>query len=791
MIFKTPFESHLDKPLVVKGRPIRPLISLRKHKLLAILLLVLMISVAGVMFIVTPPIFYTEAVVQILPSYVGNLSQESDYIGHKQNSALSNQIYLLYNYDVIMETLKKLGLSEQAQEKITGYPDFAKIIWEVIKSMMEEVGISMDFFNTTDYINKDNKRVKQFQNAIIARQIPNTYLINVGTYSIDPDGLATIINTLIETYTNKINSDRYFGKDIRVKNLSDRKMELQTELRALDARKSLLMQEIDRLNSSLQVIGISPVGGQLSQSYSQILMNSTMAHGDAHRKRLEAELKLAAIESKIKNQENDEKRLDEIISMDKTFQRSIEVYTDKKELLSRRLMNLSKMHPERQVLEEEMLEVDKMIGDKTESMKEKMKADFKARRSSELDIQYQIAKSEFDQAKYFEDTLAAALEEHKDKMTQYTTLYSENVELAEKIARIRSQINDIENNLAKFDLEENAPGYVRIVSLARQPTEPDTKARNRIVLMCIAAGFFLSTFVPLLIDFFEQKIKTPDDIEAILNFSPMGCILEQEDSMTAAYSEEQVRRLSYSIERMHKKQGNRYFVVSSVKSGGGTTKLTINLAKQLNRIGIKTLAIEANAFKPDLCYAGSNGNPGFISVLEGESSIEDVIIESTNLLPPRIPIGDTHGNRHLSTALERYNRNKNFNKKKNDPGLRDDSLNSLKNLNYDVILIDTPPILLSADVDLLSLFVDSFVLVVESEKVSEKELKLAAKIIDQVSPSMVAVVLNRVRLSSNREYFAKLIKDFEASTKAAPNDSFAEIKLLEAGKPTADDLNPV
>jgi Mrp family chromosome partitioning ATPase len=166
--------------------------------------------------------------------------------------------------------------------------------------------------------------------------------------------------------------------------------------------------------------------------------------------------------------------------------------------------------------------------------------------------------------------------------------------------------------------------------------------------------------------------------------------------------------------------------------------------------------VELNAFKPDHRYHGTTEQGlGIVDVLVGKATLADVIVPGNTLFPDRIPVGDTQGSRHLSTG-------KNF-------------LTILDELHkhYDILLLDTPPILLSADAELLTGIADAAFLVIGAEAVSTGEVRRAARLLERLAPSVVGFIVNRVQVFGAGGYFADLLKEYETGEKLEPTGLLA------------------
>jgi Mrp family chromosome partitioning ATPase len=237
----------------------------------------------------------------------------------------------------------------------------------------------------------------------------------------------------------------------------------------------------------------------------------------------------------------------------------------------------------------------------------------------------------------------------------------------------------------------------------------------------------------------------------LLGFPPLGWILERVDEKTSQFAQDQLMRIVSGINRDRLRSGTRSVLMTAVKPGGGTTSLCMEFAMEFERLGVRTLVVEANAFKPDARFAGEGERPGLSAIILGRASFESAIVPGTGDLPDRIAIGDRQGSRHLAKATE----------------LRS-ALEGVAD-RYQMILIDAPPLLLSGDTELLAGQVDATILIVEGDALGGGEIKRAVRTLENAGPEAVGALMNRVRLLEGGGYVGELIEEFQSAERRQPN----------------------
>lgn len=169
-------------------------------------------------------------------------------------------------------------------------------------------------------------------------------------------------------------------------------------------------------------------------------------------------------------------------------------------------------------------------------------------------------------------------------------------------------------------------------------------------------------------------------------------------------------------------------MVTSAQASEGKTTTISNLAVAYAQEGKKTLLIDCDMRKPSLHHMFSIPNRnGLSKLLSGEAKLQEVlcetIIENLSLIPSG-PI-PTNPSELINSALMK------------------ELLESLKD-HYDVILIDTPPVLAVTDSIITSALCDGVIMVAAAGKVKKEYLKKAKERLDHVNASILGVVLNQI-----------------------------------------------
>lgn len=176
---------------------------------------------------------------------------------------------------------------------------------------------------------------------------------------------------------------------------------------------------------------------------------------------------------------------------------------------------------------------------------------------------------------------------------------------------------------------------------------------------------------------------------------------------------------------------NHVIMVTSTEPNEGKTFVAISLAMSIaSEKGLNVLLIDADVVKRDLPkQLGFREKRGFLDLLVDENlSVSDVIVRTNIPNLSVLPAGDHE--QHATELLA-------------SPDMKI-LMNDIAHRYSDrVIIIDTPPILLSSETSVLSRHVGQVVVVVESENTQRQHLENAVGMLGE--RENVNLVLNRVR----------------------------------------------
>jgi tyrosine-protein kinase Etk/Wzc len=286
--------------------------------------------------------------------------------------------------------------------------------------------------------------------------------------------------------------------------------------------------------------------------------------------------------------------------------------------------------------------------------------------------------------------------------------------------------------------EQSIPGNVIIMNTALPPDSPAKPNRTFIIALGLIAGLGLGLGFVYIKHFLDKTIKTPEDLERnkikfltwipkikggkAFNSAEEFFILSDADSIIG----ESFRALRTRIQFSKPGQNIKSILITSSAPSEGKSLISINLAGSFARDEKKAIIVDCDLRKPRIhSIMNESLIPGLSDYLFGKVVIEN-IIKMTKLSKLDF----------ISAGTVRSGSSEILNSKK-----MISLIQKLREL-YDIIIIDSPPILAVADTEVISNFVDASILVVSSNSTEIDWAKQSADLLRHGQNTFLGVVLN-------------------------------------------------
>ncbi len=566
-----------------------------------------------------------------------------------------------------------------------------------------------------------SRAAERLQSALAIEPVPDTYQITVGLQSPKREGLADIVNAVVTTYISKIKSEEFYGSEERVRNLKTERDHLVSAIAAAQKERSSLAEKL----------GVSTFSDAFANPYDQLLVDSKTALAEARRQKIQAAAQVDALNSTPAGETASSLRAYalEMTNKDPGLTTLDANLNERRSALLSTLSGLSPEHPGRRAAEKEL-----------KSLQEERDAMFHQLLDSYSGMILEQKEGDLAKAQKTENGLQAEVDTQTTKASSFSQGYQHAIALGLQVDRQRKRLDSIEDRISYLSLESKAPGFVRLFSAARAPDMPVKGGRKKIAMIGLLVACVLAAALPVAIDYLDPRVHWPGDLERALGIPVLGWLPEKKQAKPE-FDREQMLRLANRINRDFEMNRSRVFVFTGVASGSGTTKVVQRAALALTRLGKPALAVEANAYRADPSYRHPNSR-GLTVLLRGQSNLASEIVSGDELSPDSLPVGDIHAFENL-------------------PDLH----NLLEILReaakvYSLVLVDVPPLLLSADAELIVGLADVAVLVVEAGSATKQEVRRAARLLERGRPPAVGTILNRVSIDAAASFGRQAQEEF-------------------------------
>ena len=315
---------------------------------------------------------------------------------------------------------------------------------------------------------------------------------------------------------------------------------------------------------------------------------------------------------------------------------------------------------------------------------------------------------------------------------------------------------------------ESEPGYARILRRASVPSVPSGQNPWKNVALGLLFGLFAGVGLALLRDKVDTRIYKPDQLRE-RDLDVIGVIPNMKPQMKKAYrgaeyvdhgdhsistslvtlldplssSSEAYRHLRTAVQFSRPGVVVQTVLVTSAAPSEGKSTTAANLAVTMAQAKRRTLLIDADIRRPrQHRMFGRAVEPGLVQVLfHSDVSIElfKTSLDENLYVLPAGGIINAGGDGADSTLIE-------------DPSevlgskrMRD-VLEMLRG-QFDMIIIDSPPVLSATDAVLLSTQVDATILVAAAGATKEGDLDYSLERLDDVGAHLIGTLLNRFDLS--------------------------------------------
>jgi non-specific protein-tyrosine kinase len=319
-----------------------------------------------------------------------------------------------------------------------------------------------------------------------------------------------------------------------------------------------------------------------------------------------------------------------------------------------------------------------------------------------------------------------------------------NVTVTDRSARRAQQIADdigrafpgIVDQIEVTSRGDQSPVKVSVVAPATFSSSPTSPKTVLDLGLGLIVGLFVGLGTALLREALDNTVKLPDDVQDIAETAALGLIPYDPDAKKHPLISnrdmhgsraEAFRQLRTNLQFVDVDARVRSIVVTSSVPGEGKTTTACNLAIALAHSGLRVLLFEADLRRPRVgTYLGIDDKVGLTSVLIGAVSVDDAI--------------QTWGPDGLLDVLPAGPKPPNPSELLGSRGMAD-LLHTLED-RYDLVLLDSPPLLPVTDAAVIAPEATGALIVVHYGRTRTEQLRRTADALSSVGARTVGAVVN-------------------------------------------------
>jgi succinoglycan biosynthesis transport protein ExoP len=307
-----------------------------------------------------------------------------------------------------------------------------------------------------------------------------------------------------------------------------------------------------------------------------------------------------------------------------------------------------------------------------------------------------------------------------------------------------------ENFLNQFKLTQSQDTFQQpdadIISRASVPSDPSFPQKPALVLLSALASLAFAIFVALICQYMDVGVRSMEQVNTMLHEHALGMVpapagmlrlgekLEREiiDRPMSPYSEA-VRTLHTNLMLSDVDTKPRVVLITSSLPGEGKSTLSVSLAQMAARYGQKVVVIDGDLRRPSIHrLAGISGRPGLVDWLLNRNTFDEIVATENPGGIDVIPAGQLPTIPPNLLASERFKQ----------------LLRALVE-QYDLVIIDSAPVLALPDTRVLARLADKTIFVVKWASTSYRVASTALNQLHDAGAYVAGAVLTAVDVKAH------------------------------------------
>jgi capsular exopolysaccharide synthesis family protein len=610
--------------------------------------------------------------------------------------------YYLTQYEI----LRSRNLAQRVIKKMPGDMEAEMSSKGIVKSTIDAIlGYLLTFSNyaleADDEQKKENKLINSFIKRLGVQPVKTSQLVNISFVANDPKFSANVANKIADEYL-------LYVRESKVKPTLEARKRLENEV---DSMREKLKASEENLNQ--HIAKSRSIFLNEDKGYESLITKKLSKLFEELDEATSERISREAIYSEIKKSG---------IDYSAVLQHPvIQSLTIEYSNLESEYYNLLKVH---KPAYPKMVRMNEQI----DQLKDRISEE-EQRIVNSLDSDYKIALKR-------EMFLSSAIE----KLQRDVTASQQNINQLQILDREVETNRDIYNSLLKRLKELGVSAAltesnIQIIDRAEVPYKPFKPDKARNIILSLIIGLFGGIFLAFFTEYFDNSVKTVEDIEYRANLPVLGIVPVSETNPVELISTQPqdngpfadaFKSISTFIQFKNSQKPPRQILITSALPRDGKSISAVNVAKSFSSIYGKGIIVDADLRKPSLHgmfnLDNSTGLSSFLSGVKGNeliSKLPDMGFDVITSGP--VP---TNPSELLNSSLMK------------------ELIDTLSSTHYEYVIIDAPPILGTPDTLILSTFIESVLVICRSAITPRDALAQTIKSLNDVNANILGIVLN-------------------------------------------------
>ncbi len=372
------------------------------------------------------------------------------------------------------------------------------------------------------------------------------------------------------------------------------------------------------------------------------------------------------------------------------------------------------------------------------------------------------------------DSLNQSYKTYSKRANELPRLEKQEQELLRRVETANTTYTNLLDSLQEVKLAENQQtGNLEIIEVAQVP-EQGSSGKMGLMLLGIILGLFLSNLTAIFLEMQDCSLRTIGEIKHKLPYKVLGMIpLDPEAHQKGivvqtepdSFTSEIYRMIQVNLKFVTSQKPPKVILVTSSVPGEGKSTFSANLGAAIAQLGRKVLLIDGDLRRSHQHQLwGASNHAGIKDIITQRVPLSKIVsrpmskldLLTAGTIPPN-PLA-------LLDSVEMA------------------ELVAQGRREYDLVLIDAPPLPVTADVLTLSKLADGIIFVSRPGIVEQESAELARETLVTTEQKILGMTINGVNPKEfdRHSYHAKYGKNYFSSTPSPHNSDRSEVAIVRS-----------